>query len=157
MNYLLAAAVNVQIISVLLLSHVFESPIFLTCCSPGTVFPIVNVLPGMIESFWSTTQRYPWLWGIYFFIVGLPVVLFISFMWPDKVVIHPSICNEATKMSLKCKYYRLNTYVLLNIIIVSLDRHAPSKQLYSIWLKLNRENIPVNFRTHPSATIIKHE
>lgn len=89
------------------------------CCSPGTVFPIVNVLPGMIESFWSTTQRYPWLWGIYFFIVGLPVILFISFMWPDKVVIHPSICNETTKMLLKCKYYRLNTQSIKHLVIVT--------------------------------------
>ncbi|CAG00677.1 unnamed protein product [Tetraodon nigroviridis] len=38
----------------------------------------------MIESLLSATQQHPWLWGVYIFTVGLPVILFISFMWPDK-------------------------------------------------------------------------
>lgn len=32
----------------------------------------------------ATLQR-PWLWAVYVFTIGLPVILFISFMWPDKV------------------------------------------------------------------------
>ncbi|XP_056456939.1 calmegin-like [Gadus chalcogrammus] len=28
-------------------------------------------------------QKRPWLLGVYVFVVGLPAILFISFMWPD--------------------------------------------------------------------------
>ncbi|XP_034546438.1 calnexin-like [Notolabrus celidotus] len=40
--------------------------------------------PGFIESLLLATHQRPWLWGVYVFTVGLPVILFISFMWPDK-------------------------------------------------------------------------
>ncbi|XP_055362684.1 calmegin-like isoform X2 [Betta splendens] len=39
---------------------------------------------GIIESLILATQQRPWLWSVYVFTVGLPVILFISFMWPDK-------------------------------------------------------------------------
>uniref|UniRef100_A0A0E9TYM3 Calnexin n=1 Tax=Anguilla anguilla TaxID=7936 RepID=A0A0E9TYM3_ANGAN len=29
-------------------------------------------------------HKRPWLWGVYVFSVGLPIILFISVMWPDK-------------------------------------------------------------------------
>ncbi|KAL3045275.1 hypothetical protein OYC64_013521 [Pagothenia borchgrevinki] len=40
--------------------------------------------PGIIESLLLATHQRPWLWGVYVFTVGLPAVLFVSFMWPDK-------------------------------------------------------------------------
>ncbi|XP_078145363.1 uncharacterized protein LOC144542433 [Centroberyx gerrardi] len=40
--------------------------------------------PGVIESLLLATQQRPWLWGLYVFIVGLPIILFVSLMWPDK-------------------------------------------------------------------------
>ncbi|XP_039478835.1 calnexin-like [Oreochromis aureus] len=40
--------------------------------------------PSMIETLILATFQRPWLWGLYVFVVGLPIVLFISFMWPDK-------------------------------------------------------------------------
>ncbi|XP_041654204.1 calnexin-like [Cheilinus undulatus] len=40
--------------------------------------------PGLIERLLLATHQRPWLWGIYVFSVGLPIILFISFMWPDK-------------------------------------------------------------------------
>nr|XP_061785655.1 calnexin-like [Nerophis lumbriciformis] len=40
--------------------------------------------PGVIESLFLATHQRPWLWAVYVFIVGLPIILFISFMWPDK-------------------------------------------------------------------------
>ncbi|AWP12509.1 putative calnexin-like [Scophthalmus maximus] len=40
--------------------------------------------PGIIESLLLAAHQRPWLWGIYVFTVGLPMILFISFMWPDK-------------------------------------------------------------------------
>ncbi|XP_029297444.1 calnexin-like [Cottoperca gobio] len=40
--------------------------------------------PGIIESLLLATNQRPWLWGVYVFTVGLPAILFISFMWPDK-------------------------------------------------------------------------
>ncbi|XP_076025852.1 uncharacterized protein LOC143015687 isoform X2 [Genypterus blacodes] len=39
--------------------------------------------PGIIESLLLATHQHPWLWGLYVFTVGLPIILFISFMWPD--------------------------------------------------------------------------
>lgn len=39
---------------------------------------------GIIESLLSATHQHPWLWSVYVFTVGLPIILFISFMWPDK-------------------------------------------------------------------------
>ncbi|KAG7282019.1 hypothetical protein CRUP_020124 [Coryphaenoides rupestris] len=39
--------------------------------------------PGVVESLLLAMQKRPWLLGVYVFIIGLPVVLFISFMWPD--------------------------------------------------------------------------
>ncbi|XP_026214391.1 calmegin-like [Anabas testudineus] len=50
-----------------------------------TVTPVSAAAePGIIESLLLATQQRPWLWGVYVFTVGLPVILFISFMWPDK-------------------------------------------------------------------------
>ncbi|XP_034037422.1 calnexin-like [Thalassophryne amazonica] len=40
--------------------------------------------PGFIESLLLAANQRPWLWGVYVFTVGLPIILFISFMWPDK-------------------------------------------------------------------------
>ncbi|XP_030596054.1 calnexin-like [Archocentrus centrarchus] len=40
--------------------------------------------PGIIETLILATFQRPWLWSVYVFAVGLPVILFISFMWPDK-------------------------------------------------------------------------
>ncbi|XP_040029971.1 uncharacterized protein LOC120817630 [Gasterosteus aculeatus] len=40
--------------------------------------------PGLLESLLIATQQRPWLWGVYVFAVGLPAILFVSFMWPDK-------------------------------------------------------------------------
>uniref|UniRef100_A0A8C2KB57 Si:ch211-274f20.2 n=1 Tax=Cyprinus carpio TaxID=7962 RepID=A0A8C2KB57_CYPCA len=34
------------------------------------------------------TVKRPWLWGVYVVTVGLPIILFISLMWPDKVNIY---------------------------------------------------------------------
>ncbi|XP_052005301.1 calnexin isoform X2 [Xyrauchen texanus] len=39
---------------------------------------------GMLEKLLVATIKRPWLWGVYVFTVGLPMILFISFMWPDK-------------------------------------------------------------------------
>ncbi|KAI3352033.1 hypothetical protein L3Q82_020845 [Scortum barcoo] len=39
---------------------------------------------GIIETLLLATKQRPWLWGVYVFTVGLPIILFISFMWPDK-------------------------------------------------------------------------
>ncbi|XP_058253353.1 calnexin isoform X2 [Hemibagrus wyckioides] len=40
--------------------------------------------PGIVERLLFATGKRPWLWGVYVFTVGLPIILFISFMWPDK-------------------------------------------------------------------------
>ncbi|XP_054890430.1 calnexin-like [Poeciliopsis prolifica] len=40
--------------------------------------------PGFLESVMLSIEQRPWLMGVYVFIVGLPLVLFVSFMWPDK-------------------------------------------------------------------------
>ncbi|XP_030620649.1 calnexin [Chanos chanos] len=40
--------------------------------------------PGIMERVLVATAKRPWLWGVYVFTVGLPIILFISFMWPDK-------------------------------------------------------------------------
>ncbi|XP_017278584.1 calnexin [Kryptolebias marmoratus] len=40
--------------------------------------------PGFIESILLSIHHRPWLIGLYVFVVGLPIILFISFMWPDK-------------------------------------------------------------------------
>nr|XP_015824230.2 calmegin isoform X1 [Nothobranchius furzeri] len=39
---------------------------------------------GFLESIWLSIHQRPWLMGVYVFAVGLPMILFISFMWPDK-------------------------------------------------------------------------
>ncbi|KAK0132489.1 Fibrinogen-like protein 1 [Merluccius polli] len=38
---------------------------------------------GGVESLLLAMQKRPWLLGVYVFAIGLPVILFISFMWPD--------------------------------------------------------------------------
>lgn len=40
--------------------------------------------PGLLERLLIATNSRPWLWGVYVFTVGLPIILFISYMWPDK-------------------------------------------------------------------------
>ncbi|KAJ8266444.1 hypothetical protein GJAV_G00130500 [Gymnothorax javanicus] len=40
--------------------------------------------PGLIVQLLVAAHKRPWLWGVYVFSVGLPAILFISFMWPDK-------------------------------------------------------------------------
>ncbi|XP_061691527.1 calmegin-like isoform X2 [Syngnathoides biaculeatus] len=39
---------------------------------------------SILESLLLATYQRPWLWGVYVFAIGLPVILFVSFMWPDK-------------------------------------------------------------------------
>ncbi|KAM4555087.1 uncharacterized protein PAE49_014263 [Odontesthes bonariensis] len=48
------------------------------------VTPVSAEQPGIIESVLLSIYKRPWLMGVYVFIVGLPIILFISFMWPDK-------------------------------------------------------------------------
>ncbi|XP_047440341.1 calnexin-like [Mugil cephalus] len=51
----------------------------------GSVAPVSAAAEmGLVESLLVATFERPWLWGLYIFTVGLPIVLFISFMWPDK-------------------------------------------------------------------------
>ncbi|XP_022607733.1 calnexin-like [Seriola dumerili] len=51
----------------------------------ASVTPVLAAAePGIIESLLLATHQRPWLWSIYVFTVGLPIILFISFMWPDK-------------------------------------------------------------------------
>ncbi|XP_007571936.2 calnexin-like [Poecilia latipinna] len=40
--------------------------------------------PGFLESIMLSIQQRPWLMGVYVFVVGLPLVLFVSFVCPDK-------------------------------------------------------------------------
>ncbi|XP_016341777.1 calnexin [Sinocyclocheilus anshuiensis] len=40
--------------------------------------------PGVIEKLLMATVKRPWLWGLYVVTVGLPIILFVSFMWPNK-------------------------------------------------------------------------
>nr|XP_023672153.1 calnexin-like isoform X1 [Paramormyrops kingsleyae]XP_023672154.1 calnexin-like isoform X1 [Paramormyrops kingsleyae] len=40
--------------------------------------------PGLLMQLLMATEQRPWLWALYVFTVGLPAILFISFMWPDK-------------------------------------------------------------------------
>ncbi|XP_073677290.1 calnexin [Garra rufa] len=40
--------------------------------------------PGVIEKLLIATVKRPWLWGVYVVTVGLPIILFISLMWPNK-------------------------------------------------------------------------
>lgn len=40
--------------------------------------------PGLLGQLLVATVKRPWLWGVYVFTVGLPIILFVSFMWPDK-------------------------------------------------------------------------
>lgn len=39
---------------------------------------------GLLESLIVAANARPWLWSVYVMSVGLPIILFISFMWPDK-------------------------------------------------------------------------
>ncbi|KAM8848293.1 calnexin-like isoform 1-T2 [Synchiropus picturatus] len=51
----------------------------------ATVTPVTAAeKAGIIESLLQATIQRPWLWSVYVFSVGLPIILFISFMWPDK-------------------------------------------------------------------------
>uniref|UniRef100_A0A8C2KB06 Si:ch211-274f20.2 n=1 Tax=Cyprinus carpio TaxID=7962 RepID=A0A8C2KB06_CYPCA len=45
--------------------------------------------PGVIEKLLMATVKRPWLWGVYVVTVGLPIILFISLMWPDKKTDEP--------------------------------------------------------------------
>lgn len=40
--------------------------------------------PGAIEKLLMATVKRPWLWGVYVVTVGLPIILFVSLMWPNK-------------------------------------------------------------------------
>ncbi|XP_067852753.1 calnexin [Heptranchias perlo] len=40
--------------------------------------------PGLIMKLILAADKRPWLWGVYVFTVALPVILFISFFWPNK-------------------------------------------------------------------------
>ncbi|XP_072914422.1 calmegin [Hemitrygon akajei] len=40
--------------------------------------------PDLIMQLILAADKRPWLWGVYVFTVALPVILFISFVWPDK-------------------------------------------------------------------------
>ncbi|XP_067374733.1 calmegin-like isoform X2 [Channa argus] len=52
----------------------------------GAAVTPVSAAPqlGIIESLLLAAHQRPWLWSVYVFTVGLPIILFISFMWPDK-------------------------------------------------------------------------
>ncbi|KAA8589145.1 hypothetical protein FQN60_010490 [Etheostoma spectabile] len=54
------------------------------CDAGSQCYTCVCCSTGIIESLLLATNERPWLWGVYVFTVGLPVILFISFMWPDK-------------------------------------------------------------------------
>uniref|UniRef100_A0A672NAK1 Si:ch211-274f20.2 n=1 Tax=Sinocyclocheilus grahami TaxID=75366 RepID=A0A672NAK1_SINGR len=58
----------------------------------------VSATPGVIEKLLMATVKRPWLWGLYVVTVGLPIILFVSFMWPNKVNMY---------------VYRQYTYVIL--------------------------------------------
>lgn len=55
------------------------------CTSYSSTLCVCPLQRGLIESLYVATLQRPWLWAVYVFTVGLPVILFISFMWPDKV------------------------------------------------------------------------
>ncbi|CAN9514676.1 unnamed protein product [Ophioblennius macclurei] len=38
----------------------------------------------MLATLLMTLEERPYLLGVYVIVIGLPVILFISFMWPDK-------------------------------------------------------------------------
>ncbi|XP_069749419.1 calnexin isoform X2 [Narcine bancroftii] len=40
--------------------------------------------PGLIMQLILAADKHQWLWGLYVFTVALPVVLFVSFFWPNK-------------------------------------------------------------------------
>ncbi|XP_048460840.1 calnexin isoform X2 [Rhincodon typus] len=40
--------------------------------------------PGLIMQLFLAADKRPWLWGVYVFTVALPVILFISFYWPNQ-------------------------------------------------------------------------
>ncbi|XP_071384621.1 calnexin-like [Centroberyx affinis] len=61
------------------------SSVLLCMVLAASVTPVsAAAQPGVIESLLLATQQRPWLWGVYVFIVGLPIILFVSLMWPDK-------------------------------------------------------------------------
>uniref|UniRef100_A0A8C4SNC2 Calnexin-like n=1 Tax=Erpetoichthys calabaricus TaxID=27687 RepID=A0A8C4SNC2_ERPCA len=49
---------------------------------------IIKENPGIFLKLLAAAGKRPWLWGLYVFTVALPVVLFISICWPDKVRNH---------------------------------------------------------------------
>ncbi|CAB1453896.1 unnamed protein product [Pleuronectes platessa] len=63
-----------------------EISVVLLCVTlAASVTPVSSAAePGIIESLLLATNQRPWLWGVYVFTVGLPIILFISLMWPDK-------------------------------------------------------------------------
>lgn len=62
-----------------------KEPWSLCYSAPVTSPCVCKLQPGLIESLLLSIHHRPWLMGVYVFVVGLPVILFISFMWPDKV------------------------------------------------------------------------
>ncbi|KAK5865221.1 hypothetical protein PBY51_016403 [Eleginops maclovinus] len=62
------------------ISFVLLCMMLLACVTPVSAV----AQPGIIESLLLATLQRPWLWGVYVFTVGLPAILFVSFMWPDK-------------------------------------------------------------------------
>ncbi|XP_008286333.1 calnexin-like [Stegastes partitus] len=61
-----------------------ESSVVLLCMMLGVGVTSVSAEPGIIESFVISINQRPWLISVYVLTIGLPVILFISFMWPDK-------------------------------------------------------------------------
>ncbi|KAM3867223.1 fibrinogen-like protein 1 [Diretmus argenteus] len=59
----------------------------LLCVVLAGVTPPVSAAaqPGFVENLLLAAHQRPWLWGVYIFTVGLPIILFISLMWPDMV------------------------------------------------------------------------
>lgn len=73
-----------------------------------------------MESLYVATLQRPWLWAVYVFTVGLPVILFISFMWPDKVTLILSACS-GTVVQLQGKK---------PLMLIDLQRFGPPDQPY---------------------------
>ncbi|CAL8328434.1 unnamed protein product [Gadus morhua 'NCC'] len=61
-----------------------EHAVLLLCLTLAGVAPASAAQPAeWIGSLLLAVQKRPWLLGVYVFVVGLPAILFISFMWPD--------------------------------------------------------------------------
>uniref|UniRef100_A0AAY4E7L2 Calnexin n=1 Tax=Denticeps clupeoides TaxID=299321 RepID=A0AAY4E7L2_9TELE len=63
---------------------------------------------GVMEQLLLATVKRPWLWGVYVFTVGLPLILFVSFMWPDKVPGRPLLISVLNVEKVHCWKKQMN-------------------------------------------------